>query len=213
MNQDTFYRHARVEDSRQIAELFQYSSDGVADYIWRNQAGPGESLLDVGAARYARENTEFSYQNCIIALRRGRVVGMMHAYPVLKAGDVVEDPVLRPYAELEAPGSLYLSGMALKPAFRNGGLGAGFFALARERARRQGLERLSALVFESNTGSLRLCRRQGFALVDARPVVPHPLIRRQGRVFLLTAAVSAIEEGPVPGLRPAYEQINIRRAA
>ncbi len=212
MTRDTFYRHARQDDSRCIAELFQYSSDGVADYVWNTMAGR-ESLLDVGTARYRRENTEFSYQKCVVAERRGRVVGMVHAYPVIEAGGAVDDPVLRPYAELEAPGSLYLSGMALKPAFRNGGLGAGFFALARERARRQGLERLSALVFESNAGSLRLCRRQGFVVVDARPVVPHPLIRRQGQILLLTAAVSAVEDGAVPVLRPAHEEIHTRRAA
>ena len=212
MTSDTFYRHARQDDSRCIAELFQYSSDGVADYVW-SSCGGRESLLDVGTARYKRENTEFSYQNCVIALRRGRVVGMMHAYPVLEAGVALEDPVLRPYAELAAPGSLYLSGMALKPAFRNGGLGAGFFALARERARRQGLERLSALVFESNTGSLRFCRRQGFVVVDVRPVVPHPLIRRQGRILLLTAAVAAVEDGAVPVLRPTFAEINTGRAA
>ena len=47
-------RKARKDDARQIAQLFDIASDGLATYIWSELQGPGHSLLDVGEARYAR---------------------------------------------------------------------------------------------------------------------------------------------------------------
>ena len=91
---------------------------------------PGHSLLEIGERRYQRENTAFSYQNCVVAERAGEVIGMLHAFVIEPAAgppgepDSI-DPVLRPYAELEAPGSLYISGVALLPARAIGGSAPG----------------------------------------------------------------------------------------
>jgi ribosomal protein S18 acetylase RimI-like enzyme len=113
---------------------------------------------------------------------------MSHGYVIEPAGtdglgDV--DPVLRPYAELEIPGSLYISGVAVLASHRNRGIGSQLLERERERARRLGAPSLSALVFAGNTGSLRLLDRHGFEIVDRRPVVPHPLIEYTGEVLLL----------------------------
>lgn len=59
------FRPGRSSDARDIARLFQITSEGVADYIWSQLAEPGQDLLDVGTARYARDNVDFSYQNCL----------------------------------------------------------------------------------------------------------------------------------------------------
>jgi hypothetical protein len=68
-------------DAMKIAELYRISSDGLAEYIWTALAGNNEAILDVGTRRYARENTQYSYQNCIIAELNQQVVGMLAAYP------------------------------------------------------------------------------------------------------------------------------------
>ncbi len=65
------FRPARRSDARDIARLFQITSEGVADYIWSQLAEPGQALLDVGAIRYARDDVDFSYQNCLIAEAEG----------------------------------------------------------------------------------------------------------------------------------------------
>src|SRR4051812_7901631 len=100
---DLVLRAARLEDCRRIAELFEISSDGIADYVWSRLQGeyPGLSLLEIGERRYARENTAFSYQNCVVAERAGEVVGMLHSFVIEPADGPPEaiDPVLRPYAE------------------------------------------------------------------------------------------------------------------
>lgn len=184
-------RAAATADSRRIAELFRIASDGVSDYIWEGMRQPGESLLDVGARRYARENTEFSWQNCRVAEEGGKVVAMVHAYPVGRQATPEQldevDPVLRPYAELELSGSLYISALAALPGHRGRGLGSALLAAARRRAQQRGLLVLSLICFEENERALALYRRHGFEPIDAREIVPHPLIHCTGRALLMAA--------------------------
>jgi ribosomal protein S18 acetylase RimI-like enzyme len=192
MTHDFHIRTASARDSRTIAELYRLCSGGVAQYIWSQLAEPGEDPLDVGARRYAREGVPFSYQNCLLACHGDEVVGMAHAYPIdpeVDDGFGEVDPVLRPYAELEVPGSLYISGVAVRSGHRSRGAGSALIERERERARELGIDTLSALVFDGNHGSLRLLGRLGFEVVDRRPVVPHPLLEYTGEVLLVTAPV------------------------
>ncbi len=195
MGEETRFRRARVEDCAKIAALYSISSDGVADYIWRKLAGPGEEPLEVGERRYAREDTVFSYKNCVVAEQDGEVIGMLVAFPMEPdpgedEPEGEEDPVLAPYGELERPGSFYVCGMALFPEHRGRGLGARMLGLAREEARRRDLAEMSLIVFEQNAGAKRLYERHGFREVDHRPVVPHELIRYSGDALLMVADVA-----------------------
>jgi GNAT superfamily N-acetyltransferase len=199
---DVVLRPALPDDCLQIAELFRIASDGVADYIWTGlQADhPGASLVEIGRRRYARENTAFSYQNCLVAEHEGAIIGMMHAF-VIEAADAPAaardvDPVLRPYAELEQPGSLYISALAVVPRQRRQGLGRRFLAAARERARRLGCPALSLICFDQNAGAKRLYEREGFATIDRRAIVPHPLIHATGTASLMS---STVQPGPGGG--------------
>jgi len=194
MTEDTTFRPARRDDARNIAELFQISSDGVSDYVWTllQDEYPGLSLIEIGERRYARENTDFSYENCIVVESAGAVVGMLHSFAM---PDTLEpppedfDPVLRPYAELEIAASLYISGLALRSAFRGRGLGTQLLGHAHDRARGLGLRTLSLIVFEANEGAVRLYEREGFTERDRRAIVPHPLIHYTGDAILMAADV------------------------
>jgi ribosomal protein S18 acetylase RimI-like enzyme len=184
-------RPAGKEDCRRIAELFRMASGGVSDYVWLQMAPlfPGAPLLEIGARRYEREGVPFSYQSCTIAEYGGEVIGMCHAY-VMEArekGDVEHDPVLRPFAELELPDSLYIAGLAVSPTFRGQGLGSRLLGAARREARAWGIRQLSLLCFEQNEAARRLYERSGFRVVDRRRIVPHPLIRHRGNVLLMVA--------------------------
>ena len=77
-------RPARSDDCRRIAELFRIASDGVADYVWSRLQDdyPGHALIEIGERRYARENTAFSYQNCLVAEQDGAVIAMLHAFVI-----------------------------------------------------------------------------------------------------------------------------------
>lgn len=188
-------RPARPDDSRAIAALFRISSDGLADYIWQQVAEPGEDLLDVGARRYARVGVPFSWENCQVAVdANDRVIGMAHAFPLDApengAPDEEADPVLRPYAELEDWGSLYLSGLALVSGFRGRGIGTRMLEATHARARALGRPRVSLICFEPNAGALRLYRRHGYRELDRRPLVPHPCLHyAEGDALLLARDV------------------------
>lgn len=182
-------RPARRDEARLVAGFFRISSDGVADYIWAKAAGPDENPLDVGAARYARDGVDFSYEKCVMAELDGRAVGMLHGYvmpppePGFDPADV--DPILRPFAELEIPGSFYVSGVALEHGARGRGIGSALLADAYARGAALGCPCVSLIVFEANTGAARLYFREGFEEVDRRPVIPHPFIHYEGDALLM----------------------------
>ena len=144
------FRPAQRSEARMLAAFYSTSSDGVADYIWSKVAEPGEGILDVGTRRYERENTVFSYENCIVANYKGVVVGMMGGFPMHVDPDEEpeSDPVLAPYAKLEVDGSFYIAGIVVDSDYRSMGLGTALLDQAIERARQSGLDQLSAIVVE-----------------------------------------------------------------
>jgi GNAT superfamily N-acetyltransferase len=184
-------RPGKREDSATIAQLFLISSDGLAEYIWSKVAEPGETALDAGARRYAREGVAFSYQNCVLAEVDGTVVGMAHSFPMdaEPAAEPQPDPVLRPYAELEDYGSLYLSGVALFAEHRRRGIGTQLMVSVDDRARSLGRPRVSLICFERNEGAMRLYRRLSFEELARRAVVPHPLLHYSDGDAVLLARV------------------------
>jgi ribosomal protein S18 acetylase RimI-like enzyme len=181
------FRPALRTDARAIARLFRISSEGGSDYIWSQLAEPGQDLLEVGTARYEREDVDFSYQNCFVAQANGQVIGMMHSYGMRHdpSASPVTDPVLAPYADLEIPDTLYISSLALHEGWRNNGLGVRFLELAQQRADQMGLCGLSLIDYAANTGARRFYERHGFVIVKTCQIVPHPLIRVTGDAYLM----------------------------
>ena len=97
---------------------------------------------------------------------------------------------MKPFCEFAAVKSLYISGIATNPEYRNRGIGTGLMEQMITRARNLDLPKLSLLAFEQNQGAVRLYERLGFKIVDRNPVMPHPLIHYTGDVVLMTATVS-----------------------
>ncbi len=181
-------RPARKSDCGTIASLYSISSDGVADYIWTQLAGPGDNILDVGQRRYEREDGVFSYRSCTVAVLKDEIIGMLVAFPMHVTGDAADenaDPVLAPYSVLEEDNSYYICGMAFFPPYRGHGLGTRFLELAEKQARERSLPKMSLIVFEQNAGAKRLYQRQGYREVARQPVVPHPLIHYTGDALLM----------------------------
>ncbi len=186
------FRQAVKEDSADIARLFLISSDGLAEYIWSKIAEPGETVLEAGTRRYAREGVAFSYENCLIAEKDGAIIGMAHSFEEVEVPDAepTSDPVLKPYSELEDYGSLYLSGLAVVEQHRNAGIGLALMEAVNQRAKNLSLPRISLIVFERNEGALRLYRRLGYQELDRRSVVPHRALRyHDGDVLLLAREI------------------------
>ena len=188
------FRAATTEDCYELASLFRIASSGVADYMWSTLAPkyPGLTPLEIGARRFAREEGNFSFRNCVVAEQDGVVIGMLFTFSIEEgheADNEPTDPILKPYEELEVAGSFYICALALFPGFRGRGVGTKMLSIAREQARQRGFSTLSLLVFEQNEGALRLYERSGFEVSGRAPVVPHELIDHTGDVLLLVSEV------------------------
>jgi len=195
------FRPATEADCYEIAKLYSLSSDGVADYIWSTLAQPGEDLFEVGRRRYARRDTNFSFQNCTIVENlldagegeresKTETVAMLVAFP-MEVDPLYEesDPVLRPYSELEEDDSYYVCGVAVKEQWRGRGIGRRLMALAEQQCRALGYNKLSLLVFDQNRGAKSLYDRLGYRITDRRQAVAHPLIHYEGDVLLMVKAL------------------------
>lgn len=188
------FRDARKDDARALAQLIEIAGEGIPTFLWSQQAGNGRTPLDVGTERAAREDSDFSYRNAVVAHLEGKVAGMLLAYRL--AAPSAEEiaalpqvmPLLRPLIELEhrVPGSFYVNALAVFPCYRNRGIGRALLDIARERARRAGCERISVQVFAENAHALKLYLGRGFRVADRRPVVPHHCHPYRSEVLLLT---------------------------
>ncbi len=186
---DIDIRWARREDAGEIARLFLVSSDGLAAYIWSRMDMPGLSLEEIGAARYARSGTAFSYENALVAVAEGEIAGMVHAFEMPEPepdAPEEDDPVLRPYAELSDPGSLYVSGLAVHARYRGRGIGGELMDCVEDLAHAKGLPRVSLICFEGNERALAFYRRRGYQEAARRPIVPR---YRDGHALLLLRGV------------------------
>lgn len=181
------YRRATVADARDIARLFLMSSDGMAEYIWRKIDPDASDILSVGEQRYAREGADFGYGNCLLADAGGEIAGMMHGYAMADVpGEPDTDPVLRPYSELEHPGSFYVAGLAVHDRHRRSGIGRDLMKLAEEQARKLGHDVISLICFTENTAAMRLYETLGYRETDRRAIVPCPLLKyEEGEAALL----------------------------
>lgn len=189
------FRTATREDRYELARLFRIASSGVADYMWRIRLAPkypGLTPLEIGARRFAREEGNLSYKKCVVAEQDGAVIGMLFTFPIeeeQEADGKPADPILKPYEELEIPGSFYICALALLPDFRGRGVGTKMLSIAREQAYERGFGTLSLVVFEQNGGAVRLYERNGFEVAGRAPVVPHELIDHTGDVLLMASEV------------------------
>ena len=105
--------------------------------------------------------------------------------------EIEQDPVLRPYAELEDPGSLYISGIAVDAGWRGCGIGTALLEHAKSDARRRALNRISLICFEANEGALKLYLRHRFEVIERRAIVAHRDLHYSAGDALLMRLVNA----------------------
>ncbi len=187
-------RPATDEDARDIASLIAISSDGVAVIEWAEAAAAeGVEPIDIGERTYRNPDGDYSWRNCTVIEKDGKVAGMLLAFgmPAGEARDPDQRPtsdnvnVFAPYMYLEEPDSWYVCGVALYPEHRGQGLGTRLMQLANDQARQNGFEKVSLVAFAQNEGSVRLYQRLGYEIVDRAPIIPHPLIHYEGEALLM----------------------------
>jgi ribosomal protein S18 acetylase RimI-like enzyme len=171
------FRPGRPEDAAALVELVNFAGHGLALYVWERLKSPGETAMEYGRSRAARDSGAFSYANAVVAERDGQCVACLIGYsqpdepePI----DYAEMPAMFvPLQELEnlAPGSWYVNVLATYPEHRGQGLGLELLSIAEERARASGRPSLSLIVADANEDARRLYERFGFREAGRRPMI------------------------------------------
>lgn len=190
-------RPARTGDVRGLARLIMLAGGGVPEVMWARDALPGESVLDVGARRLRRQDATFGYRSATVAEIEGALVGMLLGYrqrgatPEAIAEVDALPAFVRPLVllELEAPGSFYVSILAVEAEWQGLGVGELLLRQAEARARRAGCTELSLQVYSDNDQAIDFYRRQHFVWRAERATVPYPGARYGDRAILLTRPV------------------------
>jgi ribosomal protein S18 acetylase RimI-like enzyme len=167
MQRNRTFRPATVDDAGVLAELINYAGEGLPLYLWSQMAQPGEAAWDVGRRRAAREEGSFSYRNATMIERDGQCAGCLIGYEIPDNPEPLPDDMpamFVPLQELEnlAPGTWYINVLAVRPPFRNQGLGTKLLALAQEKAQALGKRGMSVIVSDANLGAHRLYERLGY---------------------------------------------------
>lgn len=194
------FRAATKADASALAVLVDIAGEGLPAHLWGALKAPGQSILEVGRERAAREKGGFSYRNAIVAEVGGEIAACLVGYRLddpYDLGNLAEIPELvRPLVLLEAkaPGSWYVNVLATFPEFRRQGIGMELLAIAEQRALADGAGTLSVIVAGENERAARLYQRAGFATAAREKVVPFPGYNHAGDWVLLTKRLGGSAE-------------------
>ncbi|HUL06209.1 MAG TPA: GNAT family N-acetyltransferase [Candidatus Acidoferrum sp.] len=189
-------RAAAAEEIPDLAQLAIMAGSGLLDAIYQG-AIPALPTNEIVERRLRRIGTTKSYENCWVAVHRGRVVGFLNAYPMDDEALDPADPLLRddrrylvePSERLDARATFHLNTIAVLPNYRSHGVGTKLLSFAHSRAQAAGLSALSLIVFEQNTRAVALYERVGFSVVKRSRAAAHESVRYSGDLILMTCPV------------------------
>lgn len=189
-------RPARKSDAATMAALVDIAGEGLPSYFWSLMKEPGQSLIEFGRSRAARDTGAFSFRNGTVAEVEGEVAALLVDYPLddpYEVGDLSDMPeFIRPLVRLEAlaPGSWYVNILAAFPEFRGKGLGARLLAASEQRGRARSCPSMSIIVAGENAGAVRLYKRAGYRERAREGVVDFPGCPHGGDWILMTKELS-----------------------
>jgi ribosomal protein S18 acetylase RimI-like enzyme len=193
------FRPARKADASALAVLVDIAGEGMPAYMWSTLASPGQSLLEVGRERAARETGGFSYRNAVVAEIDGEIAASLVGYrlddPYDLEGNLAEAPeIVRPLVRLEAkaPGSWYVNVLATLPECRRQGIGAKLLEIAEAKAREQDAPGLSVIVGSWNEGAGRLYAGAGYHVLAREPAMLFPGCPHEGDWVLMVKSLEGL---------------------
>jgi ribosomal protein S18 acetylase RimI-like enzyme len=188
-------RPADADDALAVADLMVMAGGGIYEFLMEGMLG-GAPVAHMLAAGVAGTAGSFSHRQCVVAEAGGTVVGLAHAYPALWMRNVDRTGFppdrlehLRAFDETQDWGSLFLSALAVDPAWRRRGIAGRLLETVCERARTVGYGRVTLHVWADNAPARRLYAAQGFVEAGHAAIPWHPQLPHQGGSHLLRRAV------------------------
>ena len=171
---------ATKDQAAELAFLINIACEGIHEYLWTGMADAGQSAMEMGALREAREEGGFSYRNALTCMDGNELLGMMIAYEQPDPYDLSDlddyPEIVRPCVELEAraPGSWYINAIATFEEHRGRGVASLLLREAENRALEKGCSRMSLIVASENSNARRLYEHLGYQKTGELPVIDYP---------------------------------------
>jgi len=191
------YRNGRKEDCPDLAEFINIASGGVIEYLLHDLI-PGMKPVQMVAHSLRAEDSYYSYKNAIVAEYKQNLIGTSLSYPSSFQRVTEEMKNFLPQDRLEhfksfnsarVEGSLLLYALYVDERFRGKGIGTRLITLTKKKAKKEGLEALSLMVFADNLDAKRLYVRCGFKTVKSVELKPHALIPHEGGCLLMKCEI------------------------
>jgi len=185
------FRLADQSDAPQLADLVNFAGEGLPLHLWNGLAEQGQDPWEVGRARQAEKAREGRI--VVVDLGGGAVAGLT-GYAIGPEPEPIGDDfpaLLRPLQELEneALDSWYVNVLACYPEHRGQELGSRLLDVAERLAAAEGMNRMSVIVADSNTGARRLYERHGYREVARRGCVKDGWLTDSENWVLLTKSM------------------------
>jgi ribosomal protein S18 acetylase RimI-like enzyme len=191
------FRPATKADAAALAVLVDIAGEGLPAHLWSTLRAPGQSILEMGRERAAREEGGFSYHNAMVAEVDGEVAASLVGYRLddpydLSDLDAVPEAV-RPLVLLEAqaPGSWYVNVLATFPEFRRRGIARLLLDFAETKAMETGEPSLSVIVAGENERAMRLYASADYGPLASEPVFMFPGCPHRGNWVLMVKSLKA----------------------
>lgn len=182
-------RPARADEAAIVAAAIAEASGGYAPLAW-SAVATGTDLHAVGTRCCAGDDGPHSWRHALLLeTGSGEVAGVLLCCPAAAMPPVAivagpDGSDLCAPVRMQVADSWQLVGMTIFAPWRNYGLGHRLLVQAYSQAKAAGHDRISLIACERNPAT-RLYRREGFTVVERRPILPHPLLAYDGDVLLM----------------------------
>ncbi len=194
---NVIYRQGKKEDSYRIAELDYRASDGAVEFLFHDLV-PGATPVQVVCSGLEQDSYPHSYRSAIVAELDGEIIGMALSYPAKYHGINEQMRRFFPADRLEHFGDFYaarvegsylLDALCVEQHYRNKGIGRALLERTKSKARDEGYNLLSLIVFADNTRARKLYEDNGFTWVRTIALQPHALMPHQGGCILMKCEI------------------------
>ena len=147
-------------------------------------------LASIFAELAAREVSQYSYRNALVAEVDGKTVGAIIGYDGARLGElrkplyelmVAKFGCVRPVEDETSAGEFYVDSIAVMPQWRGRGVGGALLSAARDRAFAAGHERVGLIVDFENPRAEALYNSLGFERVNATTFLGHDMWHLQAK--------------------------------
>lgn len=191
VNRELIMRMATVDDLDPLVLLLDMANHGNVKRVLTEEAKDGESWIEVCKARMAPSHSEINPSKAIVAVVDGEVAGALfyfHHQPFVIEMDIASLPsYYRPFLELRSKASegLFLRDIGVFPEYRGYQLASRILEAAIASGSQAGLNRLIAIVNDTNIPSLSLFHKFGLKVQASLPIGEHGYFKPESNWLLL----------------------------